>query len=100
MVDISTYIKSILLVGLLFLSACSMDASIVDFKDSSSESNPGTPVPDDNSFSPIYKNPDISSGEVVVTTQGSPGYVFKSSLYKISEGEMVSSAYRIQVIVD
>ena len=88
-------------VSLLFMTACSMEASIVNQNElDQEESVPEVPNPGDPSTQPNYKNPDISSGETVVTELGSPGYVIKSSLYKISEGEMLSSAYRIQAIVD
>ena len=89
-------------VSILFMTACSMEASIVNQNDQDQirEILPDELDPDNPSTLPSYKNPDFSSGETVVTEQGSPGYVIKSSLYKISEGEMLSSAYRIQAIVD
>ena len=84
-----------LIVSIWSMSACSMQASITDM---SSQLDPEQESPDTPSV-PNFKNPEYSSGETIVTEHGTPGYKIQSSLYKISEGEMISSSYQIRALV-
>lgn len=77
----------ILLTGLcLALSACSLEAGITSL---GSELGGSPALPQER------KEPDFIAGEVVTTTEGTPGYQVKAVFGEVTERQTTSTGWRI-----